>query len=101
MNLIDRDYDFQMSEIETTQRALNYYHIILNDSYFYGEWMSDQPSSILKFQNQEGFIFTNYRWKRSFDIQISIFDGLYVDQGSIALSFDYTANMPTVDPNNG
>jgi len=63
--------------------------------------MSDQETNTLEFKNREGFVFTNSRFKRSFDIQISIFDGFYVDQKAIALSFDYEANMPVIDAKNG
>jgi len=84
-----------------SQSDLNFYHSILNDSYFYGNWMSDQETNTLGFQRREGFVFTNSRFKRSFDIQISIFDGLYVDQAAVALSFDYEANMPVINAKNG
>ena len=73
----------------------------MNSSYYYGSWMSDQRSNLLEFGNKEGFVFTNYRLHRSFDIQISLFDGFYIDQDSIALYFDFNANMPSVNPDNG
>jgi len=99
-NNADQDPDefiYKNKGLDLRTRHIAYYNSLIKSSYFYGNWVADGIKAAPGFVHQEGFVMLNYIAHETANYQLTIYDGMYVDQKLVVMDLEYSSSSPALN----